>query len=99
MAKKLKFDHVDDAELRAKLEQVVAGHNPDLPDEVLQFPRYVFSRATPGREIGAICRVRNGLDEDPRGGTILEQVGRAWRVSIDNGHVIIVHDPDDSWGY
>lgn len=99
MAKKpLKFDHVDDAELRQKLEEIVAQHSQDVPIEVYQHPKFVFSRASDLREPGSIVRVRNGLDEDPRGGTLLEKVGRAYRVDIGGGQVILVHEPDDSWG-
>ena len=59
-------------------------------------PRFVFSRTTPSRDAGASVRVRNGLDDEPRGGTILRPVGRAWVVDI-RGIELLVHDPEDSW--
>jgi len=98
MAKKSKFDfsHVEDAALRDKLERTVAEHDPAVPPEVNAHPRYVFGRATPHRDVGGSVIVRNGLDED-RAGTLLGPLGRAWRVDV-NGTVLIVHDPEDSWG-
>lgn len=67
-----------------------------LANRVNHYPRYVFSRATPQREIGAVILVRNGLDDSPRLGTIVEPFGSAWRVESD-GLLLIVHDPEDSW--
>lgn len=68
-----------------------------IPPEVNRFPRFVFSRATLERNPGSPVRVRNGLDEDPRGGTIIKQVGRAYLVDV-QGEQLVVHEPDDSWG-
>jgi hypothetical protein len=59
-------------------------------------PQYCFSRQTPARNEGADVRIRNGLDEDGRWGTIVRQVGRAWVVRV--GWVeLLVHEPDDTW--
>lgn len=99
MATPSPFAHIADPELRKKLEETVASHSKvakSLPPEVNQRPRFVFSRATGGRNNGDMVKVRNGLDENPRGGTILEKIGRAYHVEID-GELLIVHEPDDSW--
>lgn len=93
------FAHITDPELRKKLEETVASHSKSsktVPPEVNQRPRFVFSRVTSGRNPKDMVKVRNGLDENYRGGTILEQVGRAYRVDID-GEIFIVHEPEDSW--
>ena len=94
------FEHITDPVLRKKLEEVASQHQVtkrDIPPEVNTYPKFVFSRTTPSRAIGGPVRVRNGLDEEPRGGTILERIGRAYRVDV-NGEVLIVHEADDSWG-
>lgn len=92
------FDHITDPELRKKLEGVAAEHTKSapLPREVEQAPKFVFSRQTPERQVGATVRVRNGLDDEPRGGTIAAKVGRAYEVRIGGG-TVIVHEADDSW--
>lgn len=92
------FANVADPELRKKLQEVAATHRPaatDIPPEVNQFPRYVFNGTTPDRAPGATVMVSNGLTED-RGGTVLEKVGRAYRVEV-SGVILIVHEPEDSW--
>lgn len=96
----MRFDGVQDPILRAKLEAALAAHlgrKPQvIPPEVSQYPRYVFSRATNDRRIGEAVRVRNLLDEEPRGGTIIGRLGRAWVVDTGEGQ-LVVHEPDDSW--
>lgn len=93
------FSHIEDPELRKELEAIVAKRQAaakEIPPEVDQHPKFVFSRATPNREPGAKVQVRNGLDDELRGGEILERVGRAFRVDV-RGVALIVHEPDDSW--
>jgi len=95
------YDHITDPELRKALEETELKHRRSreavrFADQTIGAPRYVFSRATPEREPGAMVKVRNALDEQPRGGTILEPVGSAYRVQVDQ-LVLIVHDPDDTW--
>jgi hypothetical protein len=92
-----------DPDLQDKIAALIAQHEADsreIPDAVHQYPRYVFSRDsdTGRREPGGIVKVRNGLDEQLAGGTIIEKVGRAYRVRIEAYDLIaIVHEPDDSW--
>ena len=93
------FSHIKDPELRRKLEAVASEHKApakEIPPEVDSHPRFVFSRATPDRSIGAMVQIRNGLDESNRGGTIIEPIGRAYRVDL-GGDILIVHEPEDSW--
>ena len=99
MADPSPFAHIADPELRKKLEETVASHSKksqEIPAEVNQRPRFVFTRATNGRNPRDPVFVRNGLDEKPRGGAIIEKVGRAYYVDVD-GEMLIVHEPDDSW--
>lgn len=96
------FDAIEDPALRQKLEEVAAAHygrKPQVvPVEVEQYPRYVFSRTSRGVRYaeGMSVRVRNGLDEEPRGGTIVSRLGRAWVVDVGD-MLLLVHEPDDSW--
>lgn len=102
MTTDMRFDSVEDEALRKKLEAVTAEHfgrKPQIvPPEADQYPRYVFSRTTRNVRYaeGASVRVRNGLDEETRGGTILARAGRAWLVDVGD-MTLLVHEPDDSW--
>lgn len=95
------FSDIDDPELRRKLERVMEEHTgkaaPEIPPEVEQYPRYVFSRQSrAARSEGQAVRVRNGLDEESRGGVIARRLGRAYVVDVGD-MMILVHEPDDSW--
>lgn len=98
----MRFNDIQDPVLRAKLEAVAAEHSGDrvqaIPPEEAQFPRYVFVRGARStmRAIGSAVRVRNGLDEETRGGTVVAQLGRAFLVDIGDMQ-LLVHEPDDSW--
>ena len=97
------IEDIKDPNLRLKLEAVLAEHSKqqrqELPAAVHEYPRYVFtrgSRASRGRSIGDAVRVRNGLDEEARGGTITDRRGPAFLVDLGD-MTILVHEPDDSW--
>lgn len=95
------FSDIEDPELRKKLEDTLKSHSKKLqavPPEVNQHPRFVFSRVTNNREPTNFVNVRNGLDEKPRGGEIIEKLGRAYLVQVGDDK-LIVHEPDDSWEY
>jgi hypothetical protein len=100
MSDDLHFDEVRDPALRAKLEEAYAKHlgrKPQvIPPEADQYPRYVFARITSDRRIGTPVRIRNLLDEEQRGGTIVRRLGRAFLVDLGD-MTVIVHEPDDSW--
>lgn len=92
------FAHIADAELRAKLEKVHSEHEAQAAkaDDVKGPIRFVFSRSTPVRAVGSMIRVRCALDENPRGGTIIEKVGKAYRVDVE-GQLLTVFEPDEAW--
>jgi hypothetical protein len=93
------FDHIADESLRKKLEETAASHKQAtaaIPEAVTGIPRFAFSRSTEGRAPGDLVKMRNGLDENLKGGTIVEKVGRAYRVQVDD-LFLIVHEPDDTW--
>lgn len=93
------FKDITDPVLKAKLEEIYQAHvkvEGESRPEVAGKPRYVFSRATNQRGAGAMVRVRNGLDEETRGGTIIRPIGRAFLVDV-RGQELIVHEADDSW--
>jgi hypothetical protein len=97
------FDHILDPELRQKLEATAAEHlahraNQKKESEVENGPiRFAFSRQTPTRRIGDTVWVRCALDDQRRGGTIREKVGRAYKVEIEDGVFLTVFEPDDCW--
>lgn len=100
-AKAGQFDHIEDPELREKLEKLAANHAEakaavESSKDADGRPRYCFSRATTERHPGAMVKVRNGLDEQARGGRVIEPVGAAYRVQVDDLE-LIVHEPDDTW--
>jgi hypothetical protein len=93
------FSDVLDKDLRDKLERVSREHEIEKAGKTAAPSgpiRFAFSRATPGREIGSPVRVRCALDDEPRGGTIRERIGRAYMVEID-GRMLAVYEPDDCW--
>lgn len=93
------FGHIEDPELRRKLEAAVLEHKAatiQLPVDVDAYPKFTFSRATPSREIGAIVRVRCALDETDRRGTIIRTLGRAYLVEVWDVQ-LVVHEPDQAW--
>lgn len=85
-------------ELQKKIDALIAEHNSEqesLPSEVNERPRFVFHPDTPPA-VGEIVQVFNGLDPRHKGGKVVRQLGRAWEVEV-QGHMLIVHDPEDSW--
>lgn len=98
----LRLDDVQDPVLRRKLEAVLAKHYKRkpvfVPPEVDEYPKYVFARTNRGATYkeGSTVRVRNGLDEETRGGTIIGRLGRAFLVDVGD-MTLVVHSPDDSW--
>lgn len=93
------FLHIADPELQEKLKRVATEHESvaSRANEISAGPmRSAFSRATPNREIDSPVRVRCALDDEPRGGTIREKIGQAYRVEID-GQLLTVFEPDDCW--
>lgn len=95
------YDYIPDITLRRKLEAVEREHKKGQEtakaDLVATPARYAFSRSTPERHPGAEVKVRNTLDEQPRGGVVVEPVGMAYRVQVGD-NVLVVHEPDDTWG-
>ncbi len=57
-------------ELREKIAKEIAAYEAskaaEMPTELDEQPRYVFSRHTTSREMGDEVHVRNGIDESMR---------------------------------
>lgn len=87
-------------ELQAQIDSLISTFETQKSEaeevETLT-PKFTFSRQTPTREIGSLVKVRNPLDDEPRGGVILSRLGeRVYKVRVDET-TLIVHEPDDTW--